>query len=137
MLRPRVGFTVDQTDRIVTVRYIGAIGGDAIIPAVLGGFSAVEHVWKYDCIFDLSRHNGLVELRDNDALGRGWLNLSGGRDAGRLTAVVSNDPLIDARLPLIQPMFPFRTLMTFASVEAARTWILASRTEAETGASAA
>ena len=137
MLRPRVGFAVDPTDLIVTVRYIGAIGGDHIVPAVLKGFAAVERAWDYDCIFDLSRHDGLVEIRDNDALARGWLNLTGGRDAGRRTAVVSSDPLIDARLPLIQPMFPFRTLMTFASVEAARGWLLASRTEEARGVSAA
>jgi hypothetical protein len=137
MLRPRIGFQIDETQRMVTVRYIGAIDGDQVVREVLGAYQGLDRAWEYDCIWDLSRHAGVVGIRHNDALAQGWKNITGGRDAGRLTAVVSTDPLIDARLPLTQVMFPFRTVALFGNVEAARAWIEATRAEVTTDISAA
>jgi len=130
MLRPRVSFLIDEPERIVTVRYVGALNGDQIVPEMLAAYRGLERAWEYDCIHDLRRHEGRVEIRDNEALGRGWQEVCGGRDAGRRTAIVSNDPLIDARLPLTQRMFPFRVVALFGTVEAARVWIAESRAEA-------
>ena len=129
MLRPRVSVHIDEARRIATVRYVGAINGDRIIPEVLAAYGALERPWEFDCVWDMRRHTGRTEIRDNEALSRGWLNLCGGRDAGRLTAVVSSDPLIDARLPLTQQLFPFRTVALFGTVEAAWDWIETSRVE--------
>ncbi len=129
MLRPRIGFQVDKAQNIVTVRYIGAVHGDQVVSEVLGAFRALDGAWEHDCIWDLTRHTGWVEIRHIDALSEGWRNIAGGRDAGRFTAVVSVDPLIDVRLPLTQAMFPFRTVGLFGTVEAARAWIEARRND--------
>ncbi len=137
MLRPRIGFQADEAERIVTVRYIGAIDGEQVVREVLEAFGALDRAWEYDCIWDLTRHAGVVGIRSNDALSHGWKNIAGGRDAGRLTAVVSTDPLIDARLPLTQTMFPFRTVALFGTVDAARRWIEATRAEVSSDISAA
>ena len=123
MLRPRLSFNVDENRRLIVIRYIGDIGGEDIVPEMLSRLSGVDKVWEYDSIFDLTRHNALVEMRDHDALAKGWLNMTAGRDAGRRTAVVSLDPLIAARLPLVQAMFPFRTMMLFTSMAAAEAWL--------------
>ncbi len=42
MLRPRVSVSVDQPTRIATVRYVGAINGDVIVPEVLRLYGAIE-----------------------------------------------------------------------------------------------
>ena len=123
MLRARVGFHVDETHKIVTVRYIGAIDGDEIVPQVLDGFAGLERPWDYDCIWDMTRHQGRIDIRDNEILGRGWQELCGGRDTGRRTAVVSSDALIDARLTVSQRLFPFRTIALFGTLESARAWL--------------
>lgn len=130
MLRPRITVQFDKIKLIATVRYIGAVDGDQVVREVLGAYRTTDQAWAYDCIWDLSRHTGVVGIQDNDALAHGWKAITGGRDAGRYTAVVSTDPLIDARLPLTRRLFPFRTVALFATVEAARGWIEASRAEA-------
>ena len=137
MLRARIGFHVDEIEKIVTVRYVGQIDGERAVPEVLTAFRALSQPWDYDCIWDLSRHEGKVEIRDNDALALEWQSLCGGRDAGRMTAVVSLDPLIDVRLPLTQRLFPFRTIALFGTVAAARVWMQSARAEAVVGVSAA
>ena len=137
MLRPRISFHADETRRIATVRYIGAVHGDQVIDEVLSAFRTLDKAWEYDCIWDLSRHEGWVEIRHNDGLAQGWKTIAGGRDTDRLTAVVSIDPLIDARLPLTRAMFPFRTVALFGAVEAARLWIEATRAETPADVSAA
>ena len=131
MLRPRVSVTLDPSTRIATVRYVGAINGDVIVPEVLRLYGALDRPWTYDCIWDMRRHTGSTETRDNEALARGWQAMCGGRDIGRYTAILSSDPLIAARLPLTQRLFPFRTLAVFGTVEAARGWLEAARTETE------
>ena len=131
MLRPRVSVSVDGPTRIATVRYVGAINGDAIVPEVLRLYGALERPWAYDCIWDMSRHTGHTETRDNEALARGWQAICGGRDLGRYTAIVSADALIGARLTLTQRLFPFRTLAVFAKIDAARAWLETARAETE------
>jgi len=131
MLRPRVSVSVDESGRIATVRYVGAINGDVIVPEVLRLYGALDRPWDYDCIWDMRRHTGSTETRDNETLARGWQSICGGRDIGRHTAIVSTDPLISARLTLTQRLFPFRTLAVFGSVEAARSWLEAARAGAE------
>ncbi len=131
MLRPRVSVTVDESARIATVRYVGAINGDVIIPEVLRLYGAIEQPWDYDCIWDMSRHTGHTETRDNEALARGWQAICGGRDLGRHTAIVSVDALIGARLTLTQRLFPFRTLAVFGKIDAARAWLETARADAK------
>ncbi len=131
MLRPRVSVTVDLAARIATVRYVGAINGDVIIPEVLRLYGALDRPWEYDCLWDMRRHTGHTETRDNEALARGWQAICGGRDIGRLTAILSGDPLIEARLKLTQRLFPFRTLEVFPTIEAGRAWIDSVRADIE------
>ena len=129
MLRPRIVFQADEAQRIVSVRYIGAVDGDQVVSEVLGFFRALDKAWAYDCIWDLTRHTGWVEIRHIDELSDGWKAITGGRDTGRYTAVVSLDPLVDVRLPLTQRMFPFRTVALFGEAEVARQWIETARNE--------
>lgn len=131
MLRARVGFHIDEAHRLVTVRYVGAICGDEIVPRMEAAYRALDRAWRYDCIHDLRRHTGRMDIRDNEALAECWHEVAGGRDVGRCTAIVSSDPLVDARLPLTQKLFPFRSLAVFGTLEAARSWIETVRAEAE------
>ncbi len=129
MLRPRVGFHVDESQHLLTVRYVGDICGDEILPKMLAACHALDKAWRFDVIHDLRRHTGRMDIRDNEAFAQGWRAICGGRDAGRCTAIVSNDPLVDARLPLTQAMFPGRTVAVFGTNESARAWIDTVRAE--------
>ena len=72
---------------------------------------------------DLRRHDGTVMAADIEDLGLRWSLLAKGRDEGRLTAIVSDDPLVNARLSLTQAVFPHRIMACFARLEEGIAWI--------------
>ena len=127
MTRSRLTLSVDQPNRIFTIRYIGAIDGDDINDSLLSQVSQVERPWEYDSIMDLRRHDGTVMAADIEDLGLRWSLLAKGRDQGRLTAIISEDPLVSARLSQSQAVFPHRTLCCFARLEDGVAWIQAQR----------
>ncbi len=127
MTRSRLTISVDQPVRILTVRYIGAIDGDSVNDSMMTQLSELERPWEYDAIIDMRRHDGLIVASEIEDLGLRWALMAKGRDEGRLTAIVSDDPLVNARLSLTQAVFPHRTMACFARLEEGMAWIEAHR----------
>ena len=96
-LRPRVSLSVDKALNILTLRYIGDMDGATLYAQLLDQFLRVGDPWTYDLIVDFSRYEGVLLTSDNEAFGRVWEDLAQGRDAGRLMAIVSRDPLKQQR----------------------------------------
>lgn len=129
MIRARIAFRADPARRLITVRYIGDVSGERLCREMMDLFRDVENVWEYDCLYDLTRHEGTVSSADNEELGRQWHEIAQGRDAGRCTAIVSSDPLLHARAKLSQSSFSARTLSLFYTVEEGEAWIESRRAE--------
>jgi hypothetical protein len=129
MIRARIAFRADPARRLIVVRYIGDLNGDQICCEMMDMFRDVENVWEYDCLYDLTRHTGVVSSADNEELGRQWQAIAQGRDIGRCTAIVSQDPLLHARAKLSQSSFSARTLALFYTVEEGEAWIAGRRAE--------
>jgi hypothetical protein len=123
MIRARIAFRADPARRLIVVRYIGDLGGDQLCREMMDLFRDVENVWEYDCLYDLTRHEGTVSSAHNEELGRQWRDLVQGRDTGRCTAIVSRDPLLHARASVSQSAFSARTLALFYTVEEGEAWI--------------
>ena len=127
MTRSRLTISVDQPNRILTVRYIGAIDGDGVNDSMMTQLSELDRPWEYDAIIDMRRHDGLIVASEIEDLGLRWALMAKGRDEGRLTAIVSDDPLVNARLSLTQAVFPHRVMACFARLEEGIAWIEAHR----------
>ena len=127
MIRARIAFRAEPADRLIVVRYIGALDGETLVRQLMTHFRATEAAWEYDCIFDLTRHEGVVQAAHNEELGRQWLDVTQGRDTGRMSAIISTDPLVHSRLRGSQTMFPHRTLAVFNTVDEGRAWIAIER----------
>ncbi len=123
MTRSRLTISVDQPNRILTVRYIGAIDGDGVNDSMMTQLSELERPWEYDAIIDMRRHDGLIVASEIEELGLRWALMAKGRDEGRLTAIVSDDPLVNARLSMTQAVFPHRVMACFARLEEGIAWI--------------
>ena len=127
MIRARIAFRAEPADRLIVVRYIGALDGETLVRQLMAHFRATEAAWEYDCIFDLTRHEGVVQAAHNEELGRQWLEVTQSRDTGRMSAIISTDPLVHSRLRGSQTMFPHRTLAVFNTIDEGRAWIAVER----------
>ena len=122
-LRPRVSLSVDKALNILTLRYIGDMDGATLYAQLLDQFLRVGDPWTYDLIVDFSRYEGVLLTSDNEAFGRVWEDLAQGRDAGRLMAIVSRDPLIIARKAVRAYIFPNFIIDSFITCAEAQDWI--------------
>ena len=127
MIRARIAFRAEPANRLIVVRYIGALDGEVLVHELMAHFRATDAAWEYDCIFDLTRHEGVVQASHNEDLGRQWLEVTQGRDAGRMSAIISTDPLVHSRLRGSQTMFPHRTLAVFNTIDEGKAWIALER----------
>ncbi len=129
-MRSRLVFQTLPAERVLIIRYIGDIGGDRVVPEVIQHLDALEQPWAWDMIFDLRRHDGLVEVRHYEAVAAHWKSLAKGLDAGRRSVAVSSDPLVGARMTIMDSLFPGRIMTSFQSMEAARDWLREGRASA-------
>lgn len=130
MTRSRLTLTVDEAARILIVRYHGTLEGEQINDSMIDHLSRLEAPWDFDSIIDMRRYDGVVLAEDIQQLGMRWALLAQGRDRGRFTAVISEDPLVRARLSTTQAAFPFRNLAYFDYFDDGLDWIKAQRGDA-------
>ena len=130
MLRPRLTFRADETARTLFIRWIGQIEGGEVVAGLMSYLVLLDRVWEYDMAIDLLRFDGHLHPVDVDTLSLSWQNLVQGRDAGRRTAIISHDPLLQARLNGTRAAFPKRELAMFAEVAPAMAWIGARQGQA-------
>ncbi len=125
--RSRIGFSVDETNRLLIARYIGDISGADINLQLMHHASRLHAPWQYDHIIDTRRHDGTVLARDTEQLAKRWAFMAQGRDAGRMTAMVTQDALIRARQSQRSVIFPGRIMQVFDNFDEALEWIRAAR----------
>lgn len=123
MTRSRLTLSVDKADKIFTLRYIGEIDGGDINDSMLTQLSQLERAWEYDTIVDMRRHDGTVMASEIEELGSRWALMAQRRDEGRLIAVISEDPLVHARLPVTQSAFPGRIVRSFMRLDEGLEWL--------------
>ena len=122
-LRPRVTLSVDKALNILTLRYIGDLDGAGLYAQLLEQFLQLGDPWTYDLIVDFSRYDGVMTAQDSESFGKVWANLAQGRDAGRLMAIVTRDPLIAARQSIRVSIFPNFLIDVFSDCAEAQSWI--------------
>lgn len=131
MSRSRITLSVDEEMKIIIVRYIGDLDGDEVNSNMLQNFAKLDKPWTYDTIMDMRRYNGTIMASEIEELSKGWAQLSQGRDAGYFSAIISDDPLVRARLSITQSLFPQRILENFNTFDEGLNWIHAQRMKRE------
>ncbi len=130
MARPRITASVDPDHKILVVRYIGGLDGEEVNTNVIAQVSQLPDVWTYDSMIDMRRYDGTILAAEIGDLAARWNQICNGRDTGGLTAIVSDDPLVHARLSISQSFFPQRLLRAFREFEDGRDWIINTRANA-------
>lgn len=126
-MRARLTLSADHESKIFIVRYIGGIDGGEINDSMIDQLARMERPWEYDSVIDMRRHDGTVMSSDIEELATRWNALAQGRDRGRRTAVISEDPLVRARISVTQSLFPQRVMVHFENYDEGLDWLKASR----------
>jgi hypothetical protein len=127
MSRSRLTLTFDEPSRIFVARYFGEIEGDDINDNMMDQLTRVDESWTYDSIIDMRRYDGTVLVTEIEALSRRWALFAQGRDRGCFTAIISEDALVKARLPVTQSLFPTRIMAVFATFDEGLDWLKTQR----------
>ncbi|MDV6329550.1 hypothetical protein [Asticcacaulis sp. 201] len=129
MARSRVTLSIDNTTKIMTIRYIGELGGEDVNNTMMLQLLDIPDAWTYDSIIDMRRFDGTIMTTEIEDLATRWNGLAQGRDAGTFTAIISDDALVRARLSITQGLFPTRTLANFNTLDEGLAWLRACRDE--------
>lgn len=127
MSRARITMSVDKAARIIFVRYIGELDGPDVTDSIITQSAEIEHMWEYDGVFDMRRFDGVVPSSELENFGQRWAALTQGRDAGRRTAVITDDAFIHARFSSTQEIFSGRILKAFHNFDEGLDWINSQR----------
>ncbi len=127
MTRSRITLSIDDDLKIMIVRYIGELDGDEVNLNMMQQLVHVPDVWKYDSMIDMRRYAGTIMATEIEELSMRWNLLVQGRDKGGFTAIVSDDPLVHARLSTTQMLFPQRILEAFNNFDEGLDWIKTQR----------
>lgn len=122
-MRPRLSFNIDEPQKLVLIRYVGDLPGDEIMETITANLEAMEAPWLYDMVFDMRRFEGFVPFEALSGLAQSWAKIAKGRDEGRKVAIISEDPLIQARFSAYQQNFPTRRFRVFREYGEASAWI--------------
>ncbi len=114
---------VDQENRILFYRLYGTLEGFRVSALMQTVLDPIKDPWNFDAITDLRRFEGSLSVADVEAMAEDWYARVGNKDAGRRTAIVTDNPATLARLPLTRGLFPGRILTVVASLDEALDWI--------------
>ena len=127
MLKARVTCSANPHSRLLIMRCIGNLDGPAVAERMQAHLEAIPDAWDYDHIVDFSRFNGLFLGDDTEDMTAWWRGLASDRDAGRLTAVISDDPLMQVRQSICQDLLPLREVAIFSRFSEGCDWIVERR----------
>lgn len=130
-MRPRLSFNIDEEQKLIVIRYIGALDGHEIVATLSKNFEAMGDPWLYDMVFDMRRFDGFVPFEELGLLARNWAVLAQGRDMGRKVAIISSDPLVHARFGAYKQEFPTRTFQVYSDINEGWMWLTGSDASAD------
>jgi hypothetical protein len=122
-MRPRLSITHDEAQKLIMIRYIGAIEASEIVSKITEYLQNIPDTWTYDIVYDLRHFNGIMPYQELGELGEKWANLAQGRDMGRKVAIISKDPLIHARIATYTQEFPTRIINVFGKMSEGFDWL--------------
>jgi len=127
MTRPRITVSIDQAMKIMIVRYIGGLDGEDVNDGMMSQLVNIPDVWTYDSMIDMRRYEGTIMASEIEDLSLRWNLLAQGRDRGGFIAIISDDPLVRARLSITQTLFPQRIMENFNTFDEGLDWIKRQR----------
>ena len=115
--------TVDEVQKLVTIRYRGTEPSAWYIDQTIKAYQGIENIWFYNRLLDHRQFNGLTAMEDVERLARVWAELTRGRNERPRVAVLSRDALKRARSSVYAELFPNQEYGSFSELFEALDWL--------------
>ncbi|MFT4076667.1 MAG: hypothetical protein QM647_14180 [Asticcacaulis sp.] len=115
---------VDKANHCVYLTVVGPMDSAAFIDRQIEILKSLEAPWTYDRVIDLLDCDGHVAYEDILRLGEYWAGLRFFIKRDVRVAVITKNPLITARLPLADLLFPRHEMRAFPTIQAGTAWLV-------------
>jgi hypothetical protein len=114
---------VDRPNECVHLTARGPMDSVAFISQQIAILKSLETPWTFDRVIDLLECEGHVAYDDIVRLGDYWSALRFFIKRDVRVAVITKNPLITARLPLADLLFPRHEMRAFSTIDEGMGWI--------------
>ena len=114
---------VDPDRHLTVLRLAGDLDGPAVRTRIEALWHAHPETIDNHCVVDVRSYTGDLGYDDLTTIAGQWQQFARGRDAGRGTAIVTNDRFARFLIRAVALLFPTRRFALFADVDAATQWL--------------
>lgn len=123
---PDVGaltWDVDPKRHVTVLRLAGDLDGQAVRARIEAFWQAHPEDIANHCVVDMRNYTGDLGYDDLTTIAQQWRKFARGRDAGRGTAIVTNDRFARLLMRAVALLFPTRRFALFADMDEATRWL--------------
>jgi len=123
---PHVGaltWDVDPERHVTVLRLTGDLDGQSVRARIEAFWQAHPEAIANHCVVDMRNYTGDLGYDDLTTIAQQWRKLARGRDAGRGTAIVTNDRFARLLMRAVALLFPSRRFALFAEMDEATQWL--------------
>jgi len=114
---------VDPDRHLTVLRLGGDLDGRAVRARIKALWHAHPETIANHCVVDVRKYTGDLGYDDLTAIALEWRKLAREQDAGRGTAIVTNDRFARFLMRAIATLFPTRRFALFAQMDEAMHWL--------------
>jgi hypothetical protein len=114
---------VDPERHVTVLRLAGDLDGQAVRTRIEAFWDTHPKAIANHCIVDMRSYTGDLGYDDLTMIARQWRKVAAGRDAGRGTAIVTNDRFARLLMRAVALLFPTRRFALFAEMDEATQWL--------------
>jgi hypothetical protein len=114
---------VDPDRHVTVLRLAGDLDGQAVRARIEAFWQAHPEAIANHCVVDMRSYTGDLGYDDLATIALDWRKVAQGRDAGRGTAIVTNDRFAAFLMRAVALLFPTRRFALFAELDDAMQWL--------------
>lgn len=114
---------VDPDRHVTVLRLAGDLDGQAVRARIEAFWDAHPEAIPNHCVVDMRSYTGDLGYDDLATIAVEWQKAARGSDAGRGTAIVTNDRFARYLMRAVALLFPKRRFALFAEIDEAMQWL--------------
>ncbi|ESQ94315.1 hypothetical protein [Asticcacaulis benevestitus] len=125
MIDPYFKLTVDEPQKLVTMRFKGAQSSQYYTERIINAYGLIDRPWLYRRLMDYRNCETSMSFPDVERMAVYWADLTRGQNSLHYVAILATDALTRARTSTYSHLFPNQDIHTFTELHDALDWLLA------------
>jgi len=128
MVEPTFTYDVDAANRLITMRLAGREPSAHYADGIIAAYGDIPELWRYNRLIDHRKFSSLITMDDLKRMSEAWSDFTRGHDVRARVAILTRNPLTQARVAAHGALYPDQHKRTFTSVSEAMDWVLEHET---------